>query len=629
MSKSQNKLISILCFSIFFFISYAKTSCPIDFSYVKTLPWDKSNCVDKPLNQITCCETIKHLLGLGLAKYLNQTSMFYFPNTDTASACMSVFDDQLMSMSINISMCSGGSYDQLVVNSSSNCAGITTLKDWKEKFNESTPLDSNCKGNFSTPSRCNACNEAGQRVASQLGITRPNSTKCFEYVCLYAAGIVNEHGPEDPRIASCALGITMAKSTSDKRKKTFKVAFGVLGALFGVLTTWGCVVVYKKLKEERRLAVLREEYVRGVKAKVLPNTGAKWFQVAELEQATKGFSKKNLIGQGGFGVVYKGTLVDGSIVAVKQLLDMDVNGDDEEFTNEAEIISKIRHRNLLALRGFCVESDAVKGNRRYLVYDYMSNGSLDEHLFDYEQGNSIGKQPLDWPLRKNIIIDVAKGLAYLHYGIKPAIYHRDIKTTNILLDSEMKARLADFGLAKQTTEGESHLTTKVAGTYGYLAPEYALYGQLTEKSDVYSFGIIILEIMSGRKVLDTSSTSSRLLITDWAFDLVKSGKVDSIFDNRMGENASKGVMERFVHVGILCAHVMVALRPTISEALKMLEGDIEVPMLPDRPLPLSHESLRYIPEFSISTLGISAGRSSLDISGSRSSIDTSKPRSSV
>ncbi|KAL8092299.1 putative receptor-like protein kinase At1g11050 [Apium graveolens] len=632
MSKFQNKLISILwflCFTIFFFISYAYTSCPIDFGYIKTLPWKTSDCLAQPLNKNTCCDTIKHLLGLGLAKYLNQTAMFYFPNTDVASACMSVFGNELSSMSINISMCSEGSYDQLVVNRSSNCGGITTLKEWNEKLNDSTLLESNCKGNFSTPSRCIACALAGQRVAPLLMSMRPNSTKCFEYTCLYAAGIVNEYGPEDPQIASCALGIPMAEKTTNKRKKIFKVAFGLLGSIFGVLATWGGFIIYQKMKEERRLAILREEYVRGVKAKVLPNTGAKWFHVAELEQATKGFSKKNLIGQGGFGVVYKGTLLDGSIVAVKQLLDMDVNGDDEEFTNEAEIISKIRHRNLLALRGFCVESDAIKGNRRYLVYDFMSNGSLDEHLFNYEEGNSTGKQPLDWPLRKNIIIDVARGLAYLHYGIKPAIYHRDIKTTNILLDSEMKARLADFGLAKQTTEGESHLTTKVAGTYGYLAPEYALYGQLTEKSDVYSFGVIILEIMSGRKVLDTSSTSSRLLITDWAFDLVKSGKVDNIFDNRMGENASKGVMERFIHVGILCAHVMVALRPTISEALKMLEGDIEVPVLPDRPLPLSHESLRYIPEFSISTLGISAGRSSLDISGSRSSIDTSKPRSSI
>jgi serine/threonine protein kinase len=212
----------------------------------------------------------------------------------------------------------------------------------------------------------------------------------------------------------------------------------------------------------------------------------------------------------------------------------------------------------------------------------MSNGSLGEHLL---------RTQLTWPQRKNIILDVAKGLAYLHYGLKPAIYHRDIKTTNILLDSEMKARVADFGLAKQSLEGQSHLTTRVAGTHGYLAPEYALYGQLTEKSDVYSFGIVILEIMSGRKVLDTSS-SNLVLITDWAWKLAKSGDFEEIFEKGIREHGSKGVMERYVLVGILCAHVMVAFRPTIEDALRMLEGDIDIPSLPDRPLPFSHESFR-------------------------------------
>ncbi|KAK1373666.1 putative concanavalin A-like lectin/glucanase domain, Serine/threonine-protein kinase Plk3 [Heracleum sosnowskyi] len=626
MGKSQNKLIPILWLLCFircvYFISCTNSSCPIDFSYVNRLPWEISNCLDKPVRQEICCQTIRSLLGVGLAKYLNKTSMFYFPNSETATSCMSSFTNKLASMSVKIS-CNDDSYNQLVVNSTSNCGGITTLKEWKEKVGL-TELDSACKGRLSTLSQCNACGEAGQRVAPRLESMRLNSTKCFYYTCLYAAGIVNEYGPENARIAECALGLDVAKSTTNKRKNVFKVVFGLLGAIFGVLITWGCFIIYQNLRKKRRLAALRQDYVRGVKAKVLPNTGAKWFHIAELDQATKGFSEKNMIGQGGFGVVYKGTVLDGTIVAVKQLLNMDVNGDDQEFTNEAEIISKIRHRNLLALRGFCVTSDAIRGNRRYLVYDFMSNGSLDEHLFNYGEGGFIARQALSWPLRKNIIIDVAKGLAYLHYGLKPAIYHRDIKTTNILLDSEMKATLADFGLAKQTIEGESHLTTKVAGTYGYLAPEYALYGQLTEKSDVYSFGIIILEIMSGRKVLDTFSTSSRLLITDWAWDLVKSGNVDNIFDDRMGENGSKEVMKRFVHVGILCAHVMVALRPTISEALKMLEGDIEVPMLPDRPLPLSHEALRYIPEFSMSTFG----RSSLDRSGCTSSIDTSNSKSS-
>ncbi|KAG0497320.1 hypothetical protein HPP92_002011 [Vanilla planifolia] len=228
--------------------------------------------------------------------------------------------------------------------------------------------------------------------------------------------------------------------------------------------------------------------------------------------------------------------------------------------------------------------------QRFLVYDLMPNGSLDDHIFS-KSNKTKPPLVLTWPQRQTVIIDVAKALAYLHYGIKPAIYHRDIKATNILLDGELRARVADFGLAKQSREGQSHLTTRVAGTHGYLAPEYALYGQLTEKSDVYSFGVLVLEIMSGRRALDMSSPSDLVLITDWAWTLVKSGRVEEVIDRALvdGEGTGpKGMMERFVLVGILCAHVMVALRPTIEEALRMLEGDLEVPSVPDRPLPLGH-----------------------------------------
>lgn len=343
---------------------------------------------------------------------------------------------------------------------------------------------------------------------------------------------------------------------------------------------------------------------QGSRPTLRPNTGAIWFKIEELEKATKNFSQKNFIGRGGFGMVYKGTLSDGTIVAVKKIIETDFQ-QDSDFTNEVEIISNLRHRNLVPLRGCCV----IDADERYLVYDYMLNGNLDDHLF-WSAANQSGaiRKPLTWPQRKNIILDVARGLSYLHYGVKPGIYHRDIKATNILLDSDMRARVADFGLAKQIKEGNSHLTTRVAGTHGYLAPEYALYGQLTEKSDVYSFGVVVLETMCGRRALDLSSSgsSNTVLITDWAWFLVKEGRVDEIFDPfllREGESSElnpKGIMERFVQVGILCAHVMVALRPTIADALKMLEGDIEVPQIPDRPMPLGHPSFREGTPLSIS-----------------------------
>lgn len=445
-------------------------------------------------------------------------------------------------------------------------------------------LDTYCDGDLSALTRCGTCLDAGLKVTSQLTAIDPNATKCFYFTVLYAAGVVNEYGPKDVRSASCILGMPLSSDAikkSSKKERALKLVFGLLGALVGVILAFVLIIVYRKWDRKRREYIHHKRVVSSVRSTVLPYTGAKWFHLLELEKATDKFSQRNLIGQGSDGVVYKGCLQDGTLVAVKEIFDLETKGD-EEFCYEVEIISKIKHRNLVALRGCCVTSDNSNGKRRFLVYDYMPNSSLSYQL-------SLSR--LTWPQRKNIIIDVAKGLAYLHYEIKPPIYHRDIKSTNILLDSTMKAKVADFGLAKQGNEGQSHLTTRVAGTYGYLAPEYALYGQLTEKSDVYSFGIVILEVMSGRKVLDTSN-SSVLLITDWAWTHAKSGKIEEILDECIREEGPKRIMERFVLVGILCAHVMVALRPTISEALKMLEGDIDIPNLPDRPVPLAHESFQ-------------------------------------
>ncbi|KAK6114923.1 hypothetical protein DH2020_007192 [Rehmannia glutinosa] len=585
MSKSH----ILFTFSIFFFFTNIHTNqaqnplCPINFDYVQTFPWDNSLC-HHPL-QSDCCQTLRSLFSIGLAQHLKQTSMFYLPNPNTSSSCISDFQDKLItSMSIPNSLFPVCFNDttEFVNRPSTSCAGIMTVNDWQQKIYTYIPLESSCNGDLTGLTRCSLCVDGGLKVNSYLVSSHPNSTRCFFFAILYAAAIVNEFGPEDVRTASCIFGLPIsrtAKSNNTKRKLVFGAVGGVIGVIFAV----GVFMVYKKWDKKKKQNLMHDKYVRNVKSRVLPNTGAKWFNITELEQATNGFSQKNMIGQGGFGVVYKGTLSDGTEVAVKQILELDSKGDDD-FTNEAEIISKIRHRNLLALRGFCVTSD----NGRYLVYDYMSNGSLDDHIFVKRDKK---QQDLSWPQRKNIILDIAKGLAYLHYGIKPAVYHRDIKATNILLDSDMKALVADFGLAKQSSEGQSHLTTRVAGTHGYLAPEYALYGQLTQKIDVYSFGIVILEIMSGRRVLDASEPS-KTLITDWAWGKVRSGKVEEVFHESIREGEPKGVMERFVLVGILCAHVMVALRPTIADALKMLEGDIDIPRLPDRPSPLSHEKFQ-------------------------------------
>jgi len=312
------------------------------------------------------------------------------------------------------------------------------------------------------------------------------------------------------------------------------------------------------------------------------------FDICELAKATGGFAERNLIGRGGFGVVYRGVLADGTVVAVKKMLDPEVEGGDEEFTNEVEIISLLRHRNLVPLRGCCIaDDDPDEGKQMFLVYDYMPKGSLDQYVFADGEGSRRRPAAFPWAQRRTVILDVARGLEYLHYGVKPGIYHRDIKATNILLDADMRARVADFGLARRSREGQSHLTTRVAGTHGYLSPEYALYGQLTEKSDVYSFGVLVLEVMSGRRALDLADPSGVVLITDWAWTHVKAGRPREVLAEALRREPSTVVvaMERFVLVGILCAHVTVACRPTMPEALRMLEGDMDVPDLPDRPQP--------------------------------------------
>ncbi|KAI4337851.1 hypothetical protein L6164_016220 [Bauhinia variegata] len=580
-----------------FIAGSSSSSCPMDLSYVGTFPWDTSSCRDQNETQ-HCCQTLLSLLGIGLSQHLKDTSMFELPDANSSSACLSDLQTKLAALNLQPSLvhsCFPNS-TQFVTNTSS-CAGIRTIHDWTQKVGMISSLDTSCNGDMSVEARCSSCVEAGMKVTSQLTALDPNATKCFYFSILYASSIVNQFGPKDERTAGCILGLPLSKSSNKDRK--LKILFGILGALVGVVLAFVPITMYRKWHKRRKEKLYHRAVVSNVRSSVLPHTGTKWFHLSELEKATNKFSQKNLIGQGADGVVYKGTLSDGTLVAVKEIFDLETKGD-EEFCYEVEIISKIKHRNLLSLRGCCVTSDNIKGKRRFLVHNFMPNSSL-----NYQLSHS-GANKLTWPQRKNIILDVAKGLAYLHYEIKPPIYHRDIKSTNIVLDSKMRAKVSDFGLAKQGNEGQSHLTTRVAGTYGYLAPEYALYGQLTEKSDVYSFGIVILEVMSGRKVLDTSDSTVRL-ITDWAWDHAKSGKMVEILDESIREQGPKRIMERFVLVGILCAHVMVALRPTIAEALKMLEGDIDIPRLPDRPVPLGHESFQS----SLLSGSLTNGRSTL------------------
>ncbi|PIA29285.1 hypothetical protein AQUCO_06100061v1 [Aquilegia coerulea] len=312
-------------------------------------------------------------------------------------------------------------------------------------------------------------------------------------------------------------------------------------------------------------------------AKVLHDSSLN-FKFSTLEKATGCFDNANKLGQGGFGIVYKGVLADGREVAVKRLF---VNNKHRaaDFFNEVNLISSVEHKNLVRLLG-C----SCFGPESLLVYEFLPNMSLDRFLFDPSKGKA-----LNWMKRFEIIIGTAEGLVYLHENKNVRIIHRDIKTSNILLDSKLRAKIADFGLARTFQDDKSHISTVIAGTLGYMAPEYLAHGQLTEKADVYSFGVLILEIVTGRlnnRIKNNDFTDS-LIITAWTH--FQQGTTEEIYDpNLMLQNYSnssyiKGDILRVVHVALLCTQEVPSLRPLMSTVLRMLSNRDEQLPAPTNP----------------------------------------------
>ncbi|XP_073276202.1 proline-rich receptor-like protein kinase PERK15 [Primulina huaijiensis] len=292
------------------------------------------------------------------------------------------------------------------------------------------------------------------------------------------------------------------------------------------------------------------------------------FTYDELSMATDGFSTANLLGQGGFGYVHRGVLPNGKEVAVKQLKAGSGQGE-REFQAEVEIISRVHHKHLVSLVGYC-----ITGSERMLVYEFVQNDTLEFHL----HGN--GRPTMDWPTRLKIALGAAKGLAYLHEDCHPKIIHRDIKASNILLDFNFEAKVADFGLAKFSSDANTHVSTRVMGTFGYLAPEYASSGKLTEKSDVFSFGIMLLELITGRRPVDTSQSFMDDSLVDWARPLLtralEDGNFDTLVDPRMQRDYNQNEMARIVACAAACVRHSAKRRPRMSQVVRALEGDLSL-----------------------------------------------------
>ncbi|XP_051183533.1 probable serine/threonine-protein kinase At1g01540 [Lolium perenne] len=286
-----------------------------------------------------------------------------------------------------------------------------------------------------------------------------------------------------------------------------------------------------------------------------------WFTLRELEEATGGLTEENVIGEGGYGIVYRGTLQDSTIIAVKNLLNNRGQAE-KEFKVEVEAIGRVRHKNLVRLLGYCVE-----GAYRMLVYEYVDNGNLDQWL----HGDVGEVSPLTWDMRMNIVIGTAKGLAYLHEGLEPKVVHRDVKSSNILLDQQWNAKVSDFGLAKLLCSEESYVTTRVMGTFGYVAPEYASTGMLTERSDVYSFGVLLMEIITGRSPVDYTRASAEVNLVEWLKNMVAERKAEEVVDPKMPAKPSPKALKRALLVALRCVDPDGHKRPKMGHVIHMLE----------------------------------------------------------
>ncbi|XP_047308346.1 receptor-like serine/threonine-protein kinase ALE2 [Impatiens glandulifera] len=297
---------------------------------------------------------------------------------------------------------------------------------------------------------------------------------------------------------------------------------------------------------------------------------AKGFSLIDIERATDNFNSSRVLGEGGFGKVYSGVLEDGSKVAVKVLKRDDLQGG-REFLAEVEMLSRLHHRNLVKLIGICTEENA-----RCLVYELVPNGSVESHLHGVDKEAA----PLDWGARMKIALGAARGLAYLHEDSSPRVIHRDFKSSNILLEHDFMPKVSDFGLARSAMdEQDTHISTRVMGTFGYVAPEYAMTGHLLVKSDVYSYGVVLLELLTGRKPVDMSQPPGQENLVAWARPMLSTIEgFESIIDPSLGPDFPFDSIAKVVAIASMCVQPEVSHRPFMGEvvqALKLMCNDCE------------------------------------------------------
>ncbi|CAG7887195.1 cysteine-rich receptor-like protein kinase 29 isoform X2 [Brassica rapa] len=349
----------------------------------------------------------------------------------------------------------------------------------------------------------------------------------------------------------------------------------VLVALFAICLCLG--LKWKKNKSRDRVKVLGSSHLSGSVAEdEFSNTDSLLVDFENLKAATNNFSPENELGRGGFGSVYKGVFSHGQEIAVKRLSGTSGQGD-LEFKNEILLLAKLQHRNLVRLLGFCIH-----GQERLLVYEFIKNASLDHFIFDLEK-----RQVLDWGVRYKMIGGVARGLLYLHEDSRYRIIHRDLKASNILLDQEMNPKIADFGLAKLFDQGQTmthRFTNRIAGTYGYMAPEYAMHGQFSVKTDVFSFGVLVIEIITGKRNNNGrgSDDDDAEDLLSWVWRSWREDVILSVIDPSLTTGSRNDIL-RCIHIGLLCVQESAASRPTMASVALMLNSNSFTLPTPSRP----------------------------------------------
>ncbi|WCJ31890.1 S-locus lectin protein kinase family protein [Euphorbia peplus] len=370
---------------------------------------------------------------------------------------------------------------------------------------------------------------------------------------------------------------TELAANARKRKKFLKKK-GILtiSVLSAAVTTIFLMIIlahlwFKKKRTQVKKKGIKERLYKFIANELVENkqpVDLPIFDLGTVSVATENFNPANKLGQGGFGVVYKGELVDGQEIAVKRLSKTSGQGI-EELKNEIMLIARLQHRNLVKLLGCCIE-----GDEQMLIYEFMANKSLDFFIFDEKR-----RAVMDWKKRFDIIVGIARGMLYLHHDSRLRIIHRDLKLSNVLLDGEMNPKISDFGMARIFKgDGVQNITNRVVGTYGYMAPEYANFGKFSSKSDVFSFGVILLEIISGKKSNDSYHDDPSLNLIGHVWELWREEKAVDVMDSFLnGRSLLHVEVIRCIQIGLLCVEEDADDRPSMASVVVMLNSEATLP----------------------------------------------------